>query len=289
MKKFMLAAASVAALALMTAAPATAQTAPATSVDATWNGAGAFNFNANGLGSSTGAFSTFGSMGAIGAINYTNQANNPYNYGVSNTSMDVNASIAGGGFVSSSLTRDGSAAMYGAAGQSISGYAESNDGSAAMAQHARVNYASMHDRGYGESRTAGGNTLEASGSVAAIGYVVNTGVAGNLARIDAIGTGSMALRQNYSGASGNGLSLANGGGIVTAANFTANGTGQLSYGALSTGSVNVHGMGQTVLGTVDNPASFNATLNYSGAQNWNNWHLTGTSSGPATPPAPTPN
>lgn len=275
-KLMMLASGSVAALALMAAAPAMAQS---TSVDATWNGAGNFAFNANGQGSSTGVFNTFGASSAIGSINYTNQGNNPYGYGVSNTSMDVNASIDGGGWVQSSMTRDGSGAMYGTGGQSISGFAESSNGAAAMVQHTGVNYARLQDRGYGESRTAGGNTLEASGSVVAIGYSVNTGVAGNSGGINAIGSGSMSIRQNYSSVSSNGFSLANGGGIVTSAVFSANGAGQLNYGASGTGSVNVHGMGQSVVGTVDNPASFSATLTYGGAQTWSNWHLSGSSAG----------
>lgn len=284
MKKMLLAGAAVfAALAMASAA-----SAQSTTVGANWNGAGSFNFNANGSGSSTGAFSTFGANSAIGSVSYVNQGNNPYGYGVSNTSLNASASITGFGSIQSSLTRDGSGGMYGAAGQSILSYVGTDDGAAALVQHANVNYASMNDVGYGQARTAGDNTLEVSGTNMQLVYAVDTGVAGNSGFVSAAGTGSASIVQNFSSASSGGFSLGNGGGITTAANFSGNGTGQLSYGAISTGSVNVLGMGQSVVGTQANPASFSATLNYSGAQNWNNWALTGGSTGPCTSCVPVP-
>lgn len=278
MKKMLLAGAAIVAALTM----ASAASAQSTNVGANWNGAGSFNFTANGSGSSSGAFSTFGANSAIGSVSYVNQGNNPYGYGVSNTSLNANATVGGGGFIQSSMTRDGSGAMYGAAGQSIVSFVGTDDGTAALVQHSNVNYASMNDVGYGQARTAGGNTLEVSGTNFQLGYNVDTGVAGNNGGLSAIGTGSAAIVQNFSGAGANGFNLGNGGGILTGANFSANGTGQLSYGAISTGSVNVLGMGQTVVGTQANPASFSATLNYSGAQNWTNWALTGASSGACT-------
>lgn len=283
MKKMLLAGAAIAAALTM----ASAASAQSTNVGATWNGAGSFNFNATGSGSSSGAFSTFGANSAIGSVSYNNTGVAPYGYGVTGTSLNADATIGGGGFISSAMTRDGSyAPLYGGAGQSIQSFVASDDGTAALVQHSNVNYASMNDVGYGQARTAGGNTLEVSGTNFQLGYSIDTGVDGNAGGLSVIGTGSAAIVQNFSGASANGFNLGNGGGILTAANFSANGTGQLSYGAMGTGSVNVLGMGQTVVGTQLNPASFSATLNYSGAQNWNNWALTGTSSGPATPPPP---
>tara|TARA_R110000824_G_scaffold401771_1_gene615332 strand:+ start:36241 stop:37110 length:870 start_codon:yes stop_codon:yes gene_type:complete len=288
MKKMnLLASAAFAVLALSAVAiPAAAQTVPSTTVTSTWNGAGGFTFDAMGAGSSTGAFSTFGSSGAIGSVSYVNQGNNPYGYNVSNSSLNANASISGGGYVQSSMTRDGSGSMYGSAGQSISSYASSSDGSAALVQHANVNYASMNDLGYGQSRTAGGNTADASGSQIELGYNVYTGVNGNAAGFNMIGNGSGSLLLSSSGASASGLGMGQGQGIYTQALFQAQGSGQFSTGGSTTNSLT--NLGGTIYGTVLSPGSVTTTGNYTTTgpqvQQWN--FQTGVVAGGAYVPVP---
>lgn len=285
MKKIMaLAGVSMAAIALLTAAPAAmAQTAPATNVVTTWSGSGNLGQNGTAAGSTGMAFSTAGNQIA-GTLTFNNLGNNPYNYGVSNVNTNLNASVASGGEISILVNRTGSyAPLYGAAGQSISGYAFSNDGNAAMVMNSGVNYASMNDVGYGQARTAGGNTMDASGSIFQLNYTVDTGIAGNNGGITVVGTGSAALRQNFSGVSAGGFTMGSGGGITPVATVQANGTGTIQFGGITTNTLNV--LGNTVVGTAANPGSFTGTVNYSGAQSWNNYGVSVTSGAPAIPPA----
>jgi len=268
MKKMLLAGAAVfAALAMASAA-----SAQSTTVGANWNGNGTFGFNANGAGSSTGAFNTQGN-GAIGSVTYVNQGNNPYGYGVSNTSLNASALVSAGGFVQSTLTRDGSGGMYGPAGQSISAFAGSSDGAAALVMHSNVNYASMNDIGYGQSQTAGGNTLDASGTAIQLNYVVNTGQASNSAGFLLTGTGTAAVDLASSGVSANSFGMGQGQGIYTQGLFSGTGQGTVSTGAIATSSLFVANSGSTIYGTAVNPASVSTQINYatSGAQvqSWN--------------------
>lgn len=269
MKKMLLAGAAVfAALAMASAA-----SAQSTTVGATWNGnVSSLTFTANGAGSSTGAFSTWGN-GAIGSVSYVNLANDPYGYGVSNTSLNANARVTAGGLIQSTLTRDGSGGMYGPAGQSISASAYSSDGGAALVQHANVNFASMNDIGYGQSQTAGGNTLDASGTAIQLNYVVNTGQLNNSAGFLLTGTGTAAVDLASSGVSANSFGMGQGQGIYTQGQFSGTGQGTVSTGAMATSSLFVANSGSTVYGTLANPASVSTLINYatSGAQvqSWN--------------------
>lgn len=274
MKKMMaLAGTAVAALALVcVAAPASAQVAPSTTVTSTWNGGGTYTFNGTAANSSALNFSSVGNL-ANGSISFTNQANNPYNYGVSNSMAHVNASVGQGGVISSQINRTGSGAMYGPAGQSINGYAFSNDGTAELAMHSNVNYASMNDIGYGQTRTSNGNSLEAAGSAFQLNYSVDTGQAYNSAGILVSGSGNAALTLASSGVSANGFGMGQGQGIFTQGAFTGTGVGTVSTGGMATGNLFIANSGSTVYGTAANPASVATTINYatSGAQvqSWN--------------------
>lgn len=275
--------ASVAALALASAAQAQ------TTVNTTWNGGGNVDTSVTATGSTAATFSTGGNM-ISGSFGFTNQGNNPYGYGVSNTTTNVNAAVGSGGFISSSVNRTGSyVPLYGLAGQSISAAASSSDGSAALVQNASVNYAGMTDIGYGQPKTAGGNTVDASGSNVILSYGVNTGSAGNNAGILVNASGSAALNLSSSGVRYNSFGMGQGQGIFTQANFSGTGIGTVSTGGMATGSLSVANSGSTVYGTVNNPASVTTNINYATTgnqvQSWN-FALGGTSSGPATPPAP---
>lgn len=268
MKKMILGAVAFAALAMASAA-----SAQSTTVSGSWNGNGSFGFNASGSNSSTSTFSTQGN-GAVGAITYGNLGNNPYGYLVSNTSLNVDARVAAGGFMTSQVVRDGSyAPLYGAAGQSITASAFSSDGAAALVQHVGVNYAGMSDIGYGQSRTAGGNTLDASGTTIELNYVVNTGAANNSAGFLVQGTGSAAVLLASSGVSANGYGMGQGQGIFSQGQFSGTGQGTFTTGGVATGSLFVANSGSTIYGTAANPASITTIGNYAttGAQiqNWN--------------------
>lgn len=286
MKKFLLGASIAASVALMASA-AMAQT----TVGTNWNGSGVFSFNANTTGSTGVTFGTGGNQ-AVGSTNYTVGATAPYGYGVLGTTFDANARVASGGEISSVVNRTGSyAPLYGAAGQAVSGYVSSSDGSAALVMHTTNNYAGLIDIGYGKDKTAGGNTLDASGSAIVLNYNLNTGVTGNTGGILVQGTGNAGLNLSSSGVSNGGFNLGQGQGIFTQANFSGQGVGTVSTGGVATGSLFVANSGSTVYGTVYNPASITTTINYdttgnpANTQGWN-FALGGTSSGPVVVPTP---
>ncbi len=270
MKKLLLGTAIALALGVVTSSAFAATTS-----SSTWSGGGTFVFSATGANGSTAALNTAG--GNInGSATYTNQENNPYAYGVPNTSFNVNATVGNGGMISSSLTRTGSGSGYGAAGQSIVGQVGTSDGTGALVMNASTNYAGMQDVGYGRPTTAGGHTIDASGTAYQINYSVNTGAANNNGGVSVSGSGSASITQQYSGASANGFNLANGGGIYTGANIAASGTGRFVFGGAATSSLTVVGSGNTLPGTVANPASFNGTGTFSGANvSWTNYAISG--------------
>ena len=245
-----------------------------TTISSTWNGSGTVTFDAS-TANSTHVNVMSSGYTINGAATYVNNGDNPYGYGVATTKFDVNASVAGGGYVQSAVTRTGSGAMYGAAGQSITAYASSTDGNAALVQHTNVNYASMNDIGYGQSRTALGNTMDASGSAYTLNYVVNTGAANNNGGFVANGSGSGAVVLASSGVSANGFAMGTGQGIYTQANYSYNGVGTFSYGGVATNNLTVHGTGNTLPGTAANPASVNVVGSYAGAGTWNNFAISG--------------
>lgn len=250
--------------------------AAATTSTGTWNGNGVFTFNAIGTNGSTATLNTIGN-GLAGTATYVNVENNPYSYNVPNTTFDVGATVGAGGSITSGVVRTGSyAPMYGAAGQSIVAYAGTIDGSAALVQHVSTNYAGMQDLGYGQARTAGGNTLQAAGTSYQLAYNVDTGSANNLGVVNVQGTGSASITQNFSGASANGFSLANGGGIYTTANIAASGIGTFQFGGTATNNLQVLGAGNSLPGTTANPASFVGIGTFSGANmTWTNYAITG--------------
>lgn len=108
--------------------------------------------------------------------------------------------------------------------------------------------------------------------------MVDTGVANNGGSVGVSGTGSASIKQNFSGASNSGFNLANGGGITPLkADIKASGTGQFSFGGVATSNLQVLGAGNSLPGTVLNPASFTGIGNYSGpSMTWTNYAISGT-------------
>jgi hypothetical protein len=220
------------------------------------------NQNGSATNSSSYTFSTGGNI-INGASSYANQENNPYGYGVSNTSLDLNGSVGNGGFITSTTSRDGSyTPLYGGAGQSVSALAQSDNGTAALVQHTSANYAGLQDLGhYGVTQTPNGNTLEASGSAIVLNYAVNTGAVGS-AGILVSGSGSASYTQNYAGASAKSFSMGVGGGDYQLGTFNAQGSGTMQTGAIATKSISIVNNGGTVFGTVLDPASVTTTVHY---------------------------
>jgi len=270
-RKTLLATACAFAFALgIASAPASADTSANTS----WNGSGTVTFNANASNGSTFALSSAGNVNG-GTAQFSNDETNAYGYGVPNTNANFNAAVNSGGLIQSSFTRDGSAGAYGAAGQSITSTAYSFDGAANAVGNLKSNYASISDVGYGQPHTADGKTLSASGSQYTLTYNVNTGVANNASGMTISGNGSAAFASNFSSASANGYSLANGGGIFTLAAITGTGTGSFSYGGVGTGSVSVPGANLSVPGTVTNPGSLTISGTWDGSLNLGNVSVNG--------------
>lgn len=256
LKTLVLAGASVLAIALA-GAPAQADT----TVNTGWNGGGLVTQTGSATNSSSYAWSTNGGLVA-GSSSFKNLENNPYGYGVSNTSLDLNGTV-NSGYITSMTSRDGSyTPLYGGAGQSVSASAFSSDGNAALVQHASVNYAGLQDLGhYGVTQTPNGNTLEASGTSIQLNYAVNTGAVGS-AGILVTGSGSASYTQNYAGASAKSFSMGVGGGDYQLGTFNAQGSGTMQTGAAATKSISIVNNGGTVFGTVLDPASVTTTVHY---------------------------
>ena len=257
---------------------ASAASFAATTSTATWNGGGTFTFDATTGGNGSTAHLITQGNNLLGTATFVNQETNPHNYGVTNTSFNVDAAVSGnGGMIASGLQRDASwAPMYGAAGQSITSSAGTSDGTAGLVMNASTNYASMQDVGWDQPRTAGGHTLDASGTAYQLSYNVNTGAINNAGGVIIEGTGSAAITQNFTGASGTGFNLANGGGIFTKADIAASGTGQFSFGGSATNTLTVLGANNALPGTASNPATFTGTGTFSGANmTWTNFAISG--------------
>jgi len=284
MKKMLLACAAAAAALTM----ASAASAQSTTVNTNWNGLGVVNVNGQANGSTGFAFGTGGNQIA-GSLSFTNQGNNPYGYGVSNTTTNIDAAVGGGGYIQSAVNRIGSGAPYGVSGQSITASGQSSDGTVGMAGQFNVNYAGMNHLGYGQPHTDGGQTLDASGSAIQLNYGLDTGVAGNNAGFAMNGSGSAGLLVSSSGASANGFGMGQGQGIFTQGLFTAQGIGSFSTGGIATGNLTLANSNSVIYGTQANPAYVNVNGGYAttGAQvqSWN-FAMGGTSSGPAAPPPP---
>lgn len=223
------------ALSMALALSAQAQTV----VNSTWNGAGVFNFAGTVSNGASLNFVSGGNLNA-GAINFTNAQDNPYSYGVSTVSANVAANVANGGGISSAFSRDSSyVPMYGAAGQVASTHVDST-GSASVATYNTANYAGLSQVNYGNTM---GPTVAATGD-----YNFTHRISGgaNLAQISGGGSGSVAVKTNYSGASAGGVSFAQGGGIYTLASYTATGAGGVT--AQGQGSNLVSGFGSSFAG-----------------------------------------
>lgn len=243
-----------------------------TVVNSTWSGGGLLTFNSMATGSTTSGLSTSGNT-FNGSASFTN--NGP-TYGVDNTLTQFSAVVGSGGNINSTVNRTGSyvSGGYGAAGQSITSYAGSS-GSAALVTNATVNYASLYDNS-NNLKTTAGNTLEASGTSFGLGYQVDSGVANNIAGFSSVGSGSGAVNMTGSGANySSTVSLGNGIGHYTQANYAYTGTGTFNYGGIATHSLTVLGSNNTLPGTVESPASVSVVGSYTGAGTWTNFALSG--------------
>lgn len=243
---------AVAALALV-AAPASAQT----DVNANWNGAGLFSFDANVSNGADMSFGSLGSSGNFGSINFHNAGDNPFGYGVSTVSNHVVAGVSGGAgsVLLTSFDRDSSyAPMYGAGGQStFTAVSLTGGGSAEIAVHNNANYASLRQVNWNQDRTTNGKTLEASGV-----YSFTHGISSNVsegAAASGSGSGSVDLTTNASTANNGGWNFGKGAGIFTLAKYNASGSGGVSFNGQADNVVN------TTFGSFSGPG---ASANFGG-------------------------
>lgn len=192
-----------------------------TGVVITWDGAG----EVDGSVDTGDALTLFHSEGTdhVGEFNAVDSNNNPYGYGVDNGEFSLETVIDGSGWAELDVTRtDSKTSMYGPAGQQSYSFVGVEDGVATLQNRSLTNYASMRDSNYGWHANDHITVVGADGYL--LIRAMDSG-AGNVASLQAGGTGSADLDCMSSEASAGQVRLGWGCGCYTNADFTATGTG----------------------------------------------------------------
>lgn len=200
-----------------------------TTVDVTWDGAGAVNGNVNAGDDANATFTSAGNY-QVGHFTATDQNNNPYTYGVDSCNFSFETDITGGGVARFTVNRtDSKVSMYGNAGQQSGTYAFSPDGDILVQNRSATNYASMKDGNYGWH--ANDHIVIGNATIYELERWMNSGN-GDFADLSALGIGSAELDAMSSEANGSGVRLGWGCGCYTNADFTATGSGTFQLQAV---------------------------------------------------------
>jgi hypothetical protein len=200
-----------------------------------------------------------------GNFSGTDSDNNPYNYGVDDTTTEVKANFVGGYIDYNMQRQDSKTSMYGPAGQSSATYIESSD-SGSFASRITTNFAGMRNCNYGFQSS---NQWTASGDFLIQNYI-NAGDPLSGAGFNAMGSGSVNVSLMSSEASGSSSwNLGQGCGSYTNAN--ANGTGSGSFNIYGQAPNQINAFGATVGGGL-----VGLTINYNnGFDTGNNLNMSG--------------
>lgn len=221
--------------------------------------------------------------------------NTAYPYmNVDQTTFQVNASVANGGYMEMFSQRLDSYVSYGPAGQTNYAYAGSSDGTAEIVFKTWNNYAAMKECNYGAPTTTNGRHFEASGSSWYIEHSINRNplitdpVTMTIAHAADAGVGKSASVWAY-GISGSGMIKCQGGQANGSqsfnmghlpvcgdgeawddnyAKFDGTGVGHLRVDASSDTGLSIHQSGVLVPGTVSDPAHYYAEWDYAGTFNY---------------------
>lgn len=248
----------------------------ASSVNTIWNGTGG-SFTLNGtMGNPVGALNPASTINVFnggtafsGSTNLVNAGDNPYSYGVNTTTSNIKAGFTGGGYAEFNETRNSSYAMYGAAGQTVSGYVGST-ATGEMAMNVVTNFAAMGVGNYAKPTTTQGNQFEATGTFTVLHSVSDSsGTDGGM--IQNIGTGTTRINAMSSDLAGSSFNFGAGQGCYTNATVAATGTGQLALTGVGANYLNAPGFGITLPGG----GSFQTVANYGAGLNVTNFSING--------------
>lgn len=193
-----------------------------TGVNVTWAGAGVVDGVVN---AGDDAVTYFHSEGTshIGEFNAIDDNHNPYGYGVDSCSFSMETAITGTGWAGLDVNRtDSKASMYGAAGQQSYTYVGVINGVATLQNRANTNYASMRDCNY--SWHSNDHITVIGADSYDLDRWMDSGT-GNLASLQASGTGDADLDCMSAEASGGQVRLGASCGCYTNAHFNATGSG----------------------------------------------------------------
>ncbi|MHB8084379.1 MAG: hypothetical protein ACYDHZ_00940 [Dehalococcoidia bacterium] len=198
----------------------------------TWNGGGIVGGVVT-TGDTTSTFNVSAGL-ANGSFTATDSNDNPYGYGVDTNFAYIGGSFTNGGTMTFQTVRNTSyAPMYGASGQTTGTLVTSTD-SGSMSTDSWTNYAEMTNAMYGHT-VVGAADLTANGTYTIQQYVASSmsgnTITGDYAMLTAGGTGTAAINDMTTGASGaTNVNLGWGGGCYTNANaiFTGSGTFQVA-------------------------------------------------------------
>ncbi len=223
-----------------------------TTVNTSWDGSGVLGID---FKSGDDARSRFWTVGSSGSYKATDSDNNPYNYGVDNTRVQIQADVTNGGYIEHLYNRtDSKTSMYGPAGQSSYSSINTND-TASFAMNIGSNYASMGISNYGFQNN---NQYTATGSHV-MTHQISTGTgmgAGWLINAN----GSSSVSQMQDGASASGFRFGEGS-CYTNANVNIVGSGTYNLNAYAPNQIKTD-TGITTDGSLSIGANFNSGFSF---------------------------
>jgi len=207
-----------------------------TTVDIDWNSAGYVDIDVVSDDDFHSQLHTFSGSQAIGSYLLTDSENNPYGYGVDTVTAQVEANVAGGGYLVYNNTRtDSHVSMYGAAGERS--YTEIvTDDTAQLQFRTGSNYAKLLSSNYGFHAN---DHFQATGTFSVFHSLFDD--TGEGAYISSIGTGSTDIdfmSESTWGKTGS-FMFGKGCGCYTNADITAAGAGIFEVGAIAENQITV--------------------------------------------------
>ena len=244
-----------------------------TTFDSTWSGAGFFNVSMVAGDDATSYFETFGSTSAIGAFHGVDYDNNPYGYNVDTVLAQVEANIAGGGWLMfDNIRTDSYVPMYGAPGEQ-SWTRITTDDTAQLQFRTRSAYAELQSSNYGFQAN---NHFLATGTFDV--YHKLSDDTGEGAYVWNYGTGSTDIdfmSESTWGKTGS-FNFGKGSGCYTNADVSATGSGVFEVGAIAENQIDIDLPDITIYGDGTlGSAQYLIQATYGAGFNFGNFALSG--------------
>lgn len=226
-----------------------------TTVETNWDGSGDLNIDFVSGNDARSRFWTGGSQ-ISGSYKGTDYNNNPYNYGVDTTRVQIKAEVTNGGHIEHLYNRtDSKTSMYGPAGQSSYSFI-TTDAQASFASSIRSNYADMIISNY---KFQNNNQFTATGNHLMTHRILTGTGMGAEWYISANGTSSVTQMSDEARASG--FKFGEGAGCYTNANVNIAGSGTYDLHAWAPNQIKTQS-GITTDGYLHIGASFTSGFNF---------------------------